>query len=240
MKKFSEPPFPGLKNIVQLLQVHAEISPHKAITNVTDPALTCNQLNQLAKKFAAVLQEIVRPEQKIVLFYDNEEEAFPLFFACWYAGLTVVPVDFIASQLHSHYLPNLMTAIKPDVFLTNKTLYAEAKNILNTSVEFHNAWHLLNDEIVATTAKWHDPSLEDASVAILEYHFDALDGATQLVETTHYSLLNDTLAITEIAGYQQHLPVITKLLKTVYCCKQLKGVIATEDDEEDSVLKYAM
>ena len=87
-------------NIATLLYATAQATPrHPAVTDVKG-SLTYEQLASRTKKIAHNLIDEVGLSQrdKVVVCMDNCVEFIEVLFACWSAGLTVVPVN---SKLHS-------------------------------------------------------------------------------------------------------------------------------------------
>jgi acyl-CoA synthetase (AMP-forming)/AMP-acid ligase II len=179
-----------------------ERSPEKGIRFYRSPEdnefLTYRQLDSYAKHDAVQLRRAgLRPMDRVVLAYSPSIDFVRAVYACFYAGLVVVPVPLITVR-QTEFSRSRLLQIYED---------AEAGLILSTPEavaqlggHLPRTWTISEPNETELSADWVHPGTASYDLAVLQYTSGST-GSPKGVVVTHRNLVENERAIQQAIGY---------------------------------------
>ncbi|MFI4954537.1 MAG: AMP-binding protein [Gammaproteobacteria bacterium] len=158
--------------VVDYLLHHAQTIPeHKAFTFLADGIeeqeyLTYAKLDKQARAIAAILQQKVRPKDRVLLCYFPGLDFVTAFMGCLYADAIAVPTYPLKNNRHGQRLLKILSDCEPSLILgTQKSL-----EVMQAQQEFSHYSYLHTDAMNEDSASLYRHHLARAKdLAFLQY-----------------------------------------------------------------------
>ena len=155
-------------------------------------SLTYGALDRRARAIAARLGRLGTPGERALLLYPPGLELIAAFFGCLYAGMVAVPAYPPRPNRFDARPAAIATDAQPTLALTTKPLLARLRAQLES---FPGLRWIASDDLDERAADaWHEPAVDDSSLALLQY----TSGSTATpkgVMVTHGNLLHNSALI---------------------------------------------
>ncbi len=198
--------FPPISSLVELLSFRAKTAPERELyTFLLDGEneevhLTAAELDRQARTIGALLQNMGKQGEKVLLLYPPGLEYIAAFFGCLYAGAIAVPAYPPDPQRLSRTLPRLQSIItdcQASVILTTEMIHSMAEFIFNLAPDLQKLKWVATDQLHPQMAEeWHPPSLSAENTAFLQYTSGST-GKPKGVILSHQNLLHNLQWIAE-------------------------------------------
>lgn len=227
---------PDLDNLVELLSLRALHYPdHTIFTFLRNGEhesehLTYSLLNRRARAIGAFLQLHQATGQRVLLIYRPGLEYISAFFGCLFAGAVAVPVYPPRANRGLRRLELIAFDSEPAFALTNSVIREQLRRCVSSPL--NSVRFLASEEIRDSwTAHWHDPSVKNQALALLQYTSGST-GEPKGVEITHGNLLQNQQAIKEafqqtedsiVVGWlplYHDMGLVGNVLQPVYCASR--------------------
>ncbi|HEU4433459.1 MAG TPA: amino acid adenylation domain-containing protein, partial [Pyrinomonadaceae bacterium] len=196
-------PFPSTapaSTLVELLRRRALDEPTKrAYTflvdgNAEELHLTYGELDSRARRIAAVLQQISKPGERVLLLYPPGLGYVSAFFGCLYAQLIAVPAYPPDPSRFSRSLPRLRAIVEDSrstIALTTDPILNRARVLFDESPLLKSMNWMSVDAVEETIADdWRELPVSDEALAFLQYTSGST-GKPKGVMLTHRNLLHN-------------------------------------------------
>jgi acyl-CoA synthetase (AMP-forming)/AMP-acid ligase II len=191
---------PGHPTLVDMLRTRAQSDAGRlAYTFLVDgehegDTLTYGELDLRARSIAVLLAARgVRPGDRALLLYAPGLDFIPAFFGCLYAGVVAVPSYPPSPGQVARALPRLL-AITADaeasVVLCVEAVAAMADDVSRLAPALQGLTWLATDTLADMSAAWHQPDIDGASLAFLQYTSGSTS-APKGVMVSHGNLLHN-------------------------------------------------
>jgi acyl-CoA synthetase (AMP-forming)/AMP-acid ligase II len=192
--------FRSAQSIGQLLQMRAQSYPHVVAVrsfkedNTASGTIDYATLHRRAKTIAVKLQQIVPTGARAVLMYDCDIDYVSALFACFYSGITAIPILPVKNKKERKRLEDIIIQSKACLFLTNQTGIDGLDKNFWTTAAAENVWPVVThfEKVSASTQGFHDRSIDPEMIAIMDYSYTTEKNVTPH-SVTHQELLEKAL-----------------------------------------------
>lgn len=195
------------KNLIEVLQRHAEHSPHMlALQYLGDgeavtQTFTYEQLHRRACEIAACLQSHCKVGDRALLLFNDGALNVLAFWGCLYAGVIAVEAQVppAARSAHGARLQSILRHASPSVILSEAAL-KDLFRTLQVGDVLPAAQFIVVDELGGwNAAAWQRPQLSADSIAFLQYTSGST-AAPKAVKVGHDNLLANLSASSAACG----------------------------------------
>ncbi|UMR30039.1 amino acid adenylation domain-containing protein [Massilia sp. MB5] len=134
--------------------------------------LSYGALSQRVRQAAAALQRCSRPGDSALILFPSGIDYVVALLACFYAGVTGVPVNLPGAARVRRVLPKLggiAADCRPALVLSSAAIAAASGDALQAFATEHRLELLQLDRLQADAGAWQRPALDGATLAFLQY-----------------------------------------------------------------------
>lgn len=208
MKDEENNPFIQFETIIDVLcwrgTYQAQIKAYQFLTDSdNEQCLNYGELDQKAKQIGGYLQNILKPGERVVLFFQPGLDYIAAFFGCLYGGMIAVPS--YPPKTHSKDL-HMITVIKDSgasAVLSTEGIIANLSQVIDSQSTLKELKWIDIDNIPAhSSERWHHPGTMRGDIAYLQY----TSGSTAQpkgVMVSHGNVMNNSKMIYQCFGHSK-------------------------------------
>jgi len=191
----------GCETLVDLLRFRAQAMPDRVVyrflpgDNKPELCITYRELERRAQGLAVRMAETAKPGDRALLLVPPGLDYVASYFACLFAGVIAVPAYPPNPRRPDPRIPGIVAGCEPVVALTTSALLAKLEQWRGGDARLGSLrWIAAEDDASADASAWRSPSIDSASVAMLQY----TSGSTAQpkgVILTHRNLLHNLALI---------------------------------------------
>ncbi len=188
-------------SLVELAQWRGEYEPARVAYRFladgerAESILTCGDLFRRARAIAARLQNLEAEGQRALLLYPAGADYISAFFGCLLAGVIAVPAYPPRLNRNAARLETMAADAGASIALTTTPHLSRLQSVLDQTPYFKRLRWLATDTVAVELAhEWREPSLNEKSLAYLQY----TSGSTaepKGVMVTHANVLHNSAYI---------------------------------------------
>ena len=193
-------------SLVDLLIKRAQLQPNETactffINENEEKAATYAQLDEKAREIGAVLQQICKKGDRVLLLYPPGIDYITGFFGCLYGGVVAVPVY---PPRFNHSLDRLQTILsnaEATVALTTEQMRSLIQSSINENQSLLSIrWIATDTDDLYDPIEWFDQDITKEDIAFFQYTSGSTS-APKGVMLSHGNLLTNLQLISDSFGF---------------------------------------
>ncbi|MFN6461434.1 MAG: non-ribosomal peptide synthetase [Nostoc sp. DedVER02] len=183
--------------VVELLNLRSYTQPNRdAFTWLLDGeaeqgTLTYQELDRLARRIAAQLQELGLTGERALLLYPAGLDFLVAFFGCLYAGVVAVTAYPPRNERNTPRIRAIATDAQAAIALTTTEILSTVRSLMTEKTGLESLQWLTTDNLaVGIEDSWKKPSIDGDTLAFLQYTSGST-GTPKGVMISHRNLLHN-------------------------------------------------